>query len=134
MDERHIDLARYRLDKALKCIGTAKDNVAANDYESAANRSYYAMFHSVRAILALEGIDFKSHMQVIGYFRKQYIKGGVFGIEFSDYLGDAFNIRGKSDYEDYYVISKNDVEQQIKNAELFYEAVSGYLKGKIDMC
>ena len=113
MDERPIDLARYRLDKASKCIETAKDNVISNDYESAANRSYYAMFHAVRAILALEGIDFKSHMQVIGYFRKQYIKSGVFGTEYSDYLGDAFNIRGKSDYEDYYVISKKDVGQQI---------------------
>ena len=52
MDERRIDLARYRLDKASKCIGTAKENVILNDYESAANRSYYAMFHTVRAILA----------------------------------------------------------------------------------
>lgn len=131
MDERRIALARYRLDKASKCIGTAKENVTANDYESAANRSYYAMFHTVRAILALEGVDFKSHMQVIGYFRKQYIKSGVFDTEYSDYLGDAFNIRGKSDYEDYYVISKNDVEQQIDNAESFYKAASEYLKSKI---
>ena len=133
MDERRIDLARYRLDKASKCIGTAKENVILNDYESAANRSYYAMFHTVRAILALEGVDFKSHMQVIGYFRKQYIKSGVFGTEYSDYLGDAFNIRGKSDYEDYYVISKKDVEQQIRNAERFYEVASEYLKSRIDV-
>ena len=72
-------------------------------------------------------------MQVIGYFRKQYIKSGVFGTEYSDYLGDAFNIRGKSDYEDYYVISKKDVEQKIRNAERFYEVASEYLKSRIDV-
>ena len=131
MDERNINLAKYRIEKALKCIGTAKENVGYNDYESAANRSYYAMFHSVRAILALEGIDFKSHMQVIGYFRKQYIKSGEFGVECSDYLGEAFSIRGKSDYEDYYVISKKEVLQQIENAEKFYKEAYEYIKSRI---
>ena len=54
MDDRNIDLSKYRMEKAAKCISTAEENVRVNDYESAANRSYYAIFHCIRAILALE--------------------------------------------------------------------------------
>lgn len=35
-----------------------------------------------------------------------------------------------SDYDDFYAISKEDVEEQIANAEKFYEAVQGYLRVK----
>ena len=45
--------------------------------------------------------------------------------------GEAFSIRGKSDYEDYYVISKKEVLQQIENAEKFYEEVYDYIKSRI---
>ena len=133
MDNRHIELSKYRLDEAKNCINTAESNISIGDYKSAANRSYYAMFHCVRAVLALDEVDFKKHMQVIGYFRKEYIKSGVMKTVFSDYLGNAFEVRGKSDYEDFYMISKKDVEQQVNNAKEFYEAVELYLADKWNM-
>lgn len=52
MDKR-VELAKYRLEKAEKCLEIAKTCMNCDDYESAANRSYYSMFHSVRALLAL---------------------------------------------------------------------------------
>ncbi len=33
-------------------------------YKAANNRAYYSIFHSIRAILALEPIDFKRHKDV----------------------------------------------------------------------
>lgn len=131
MDNRHIELSRYRMDKAEDCIVTAESNVLIGEYDSAANRSYYAMFHCVRAVLALDEVDFKKHLQVIGYFRREYIKTEIFDSSFSDYLGNAFEVRGKSDYEDFYVISKKEVEQQIANAKEFYKAVRMYLADRI---
>lgn len=47
-------------------------------------------------------------------------------------IGEAFDIRNDSDYDDYYVISKEDVEEQIENAEKFYRAVEKYLREKKD--
>jgi hypothetical protein len=37
-------------------------------------------------------------------------------------------LREKSDYDDFYIASKNDVEKQIKNAEIFVKAVEKYIK------
>ena len=39
-------------------------------YRSAANRAYYAIFHAMRAVLALDGVDMKHHSGIISEFRK----------------------------------------------------------------
>lgn len=47
-------------------------------YDTAANRSYYAIFHAARVVLALDGQDYKKHSGVISNFQKNYIKTGIF--------------------------------------------------------
>lgn len=59
MDERRKDLCYYRLDKAEKCLASAKVLTQSGDYCGATNRSYYSIFHSIRSLLALEGVDMK---------------------------------------------------------------------------
>ncbi len=130
MDKRLKDLSDYRLEQAKRCIKSARVLVADNDYKGAANRSYYAIFHCMRSVLVLDGVDFSKHSGVLAYFRKQYIKTGIFDIELSDIIGEAFDIRNDSDYDDYYIISKEDVKEQIENAEKFYCIIEEYLRKK----
>lgn len=132
MDKRLKELSDYRLVQAERCIKSARILAVDDDYKGAANRSYYAIFHCMRSVLALEGVDFSKHSGVSAYFRRQYIKTGIFGIELSDIIKEAFDIRSDSDYDDYYVLSKEDVEEQIKNAEKFYLATEKYIRGKKD--
>lgn len=82
----------------------------------------------MRAVLALEGKDFSKHSGVSAYFRKEYIKTGIFAVELSDMIKEAFDIRSDSDYDDYYLISRQEVLEQIENAEFFYQQVEKYLK------
>ena len=49
---------------------------------------------------------------------------------FSDMIKSAFYVRNNSDYDDFYVISKADVEEQIENAEKFCKAVGEYLQAQ----
>lgn len=120
MDKRQQELSNYRLEQAERCVKSAKILAADNDYKGAANRSYYAIFHCMRSVLALEGVDFSKHSGVSSYFRKQYIKTGIFDIELSNIVKEAFDIRNDNDYDDYYILSKDDVEKQIENAQKFY--------------
>jgi len=39
--------------------------LAGESYRSAANRAYYAIFHAMRAVLALDGVDMKHHSGII---------------------------------------------------------------------
>jgi len=129
-DKNKKALAAYRLKTASECLVTAGNNMAASDYKAAANRSYYCIFSAIRAVLALDGFDSKKHSGIISEFRRGYIKTGAFPIEFSDMIKEAFNARGKSDYDDFFVISKTEVMEQIENARVFLAAVEEYLSDK----
>ena len=84
----------------------------------------------MRAVLAFDRFESKKHSGVISAFRKDYIKTGIFPVELSDIIEDAFEIRNDSDYDDFYVISKNDVATQIENAKTFLTAVEEYITSK----
>ena len=121
-------LAKYRLEKSGDCIRAAESLLVSDMLTDSINRSYYAIFHTIRAVLALEGVDFKKHSAVIAYFQQHYIKTGLFKSKYSDFARDAFSIRADSDYEDFYVVSKEDAEEQLANAKQFYSAVKEYLE------
>ena len=125
-----IDLAFYRLDKAKIDLNDAKKTLELGMFDTAANRSYYAIFHSARAVLALDGQDYKKHSGVISNFQKDYIKTGVFDKVMSGIIKSAFDMRIDSDYEDFYVVPKEDVIRQVEEAEYFVCKVEEYLVDK----
>lgn len=127
------DLTKYRLDLAKERAEIAKSLIDDGHYRDSVNRSYYSIFSSVRSLLAEKEVDFKKHSAVIGYFRKNYVKTGIFDAKFSKYLGDAFTFRNDCDYEDFIFASREEAETQYNNAVEFYEAVKNYLESLEDI-
>jgi len=125
--EQRRTLSEHRFEQAKSCIKQAKILIEADEYKGAANRSYYAIFHAMRSVLALEGRDFGKHTAIMSYFRQHYIKTKVFDAELSDILTVLFDVRNESDYDDFYVISREDVTNQLKSAEFFMSEVRRYL-------
>ena len=125
------DLTKYRLDSANERLEMSKIALENNYFKDSVNRSYYAIFNAARALLAEREIDFKKHSAVIGYFRREYIKTGIFDVKFSDYIGAAFRFRNDCDYEDFVIVSREEAEIQYQHAVEFYEAVKDYLEGAI---
>ena len=126
-----INMSNYRYEQAGQCLKSANTLISANDYKGAANRSYYAIFHAMRSVLALQNIDFGKHSAVISHFRKEYIKTGIFVVELSDIIENLFMVRNRCDYDDFYIISKEDVTNQLKSAEYFLGEIHKYLDTKI---
>lgn len=120
-------LARYRLDNAAEKLESAKILLDAGKYKDSIGRSYYAIFSSVRAVLANDKVDFSKHAGVIAYFQKEYIKTGTFDKKYSKYLQSAFQIRNSCDYDDFFIVSKQDAEEQYQRAEEFYKIIKNYL-------
>jgi uncharacterized protein (UPF0332 family) len=115
------------MDRAEDSIASAVKLAAERLYLDSINRTYYAIFHAIRAVLALESVDFKKHSAVIAYFNKEYVKTGKFSTEISKYITSAFEIRNESDYEDFFVASKDDAEKQLSHAMAVAEAVRTYI-------
>ena len=129
-DASYIDLSKYRLERAAEMMKTAKRDLAAADYASANNRAYYCIFHSMRAVLALTGEDYKRHSGVIARFSEQYLKTKLLPPELSKTISMAFIIRNRSDYEDFYVCSIADTNKLVSDAEAFLQTISAFLDGK----
>ena len=72
-DITKVDLSRYRFQKAEEMLASAKRDMEADDFASANNRAYYAIFHAMRAVLALDGEDFKKHSAGIARFTLNYL-------------------------------------------------------------
>lgn len=120
-------LAKYRLENAEEKLESAKILLDAGKYKDSIGRSYYAIFSAVRAVLANDKVDFSKHAGVIAYFQREYIKTDIFEKKYSKYLQSAFQIRNSCDYDDFFIASKQDAEEQYQNAKEFYAAIKKYL-------
>ena len=127
LDELLQTSVNLRLAKARECLNNAEKNLEDMAYANAANRSYYCIFHSMRAVLTTIGFSSKTHSGVISEFRRRYIKESVFPKTFSRIIDNAFDIRNDSDYNEFYVVSEEEVAQQTANAKIFLTAVEEYI-------
>ena len=121
------DLVQYRIDIAKEKLKSAKILLEAGQYKDSIGRSYYALFSAARAVLAKDQVDFSKHTGVIAYFQKNYIKTEIFERKYSKYLTSAFQIRNSCDYDDFYIVSKANAEEQYRKVDEMIHAIVDYL-------
>ncbi len=124
------DLAFYRLEKAKEDLERSKRELEISDYKLTLNRSYYAIFHAIRAVNTLDSFDSSKHSGVIAHFNQFHVKTEEFPSDISKKIANAMNIRQLSDYDDFYVASKKVAEEQVRVAEEILGLVEEYLNKK----
>ncbi|MFR1834426.1 MAG: HEPN domain-containing protein [Lachnospiraceae bacterium] len=120
------DLVLYRLRTAKADLKAARILFVAEEYKGANNRAYYAIFHAINAIHALSGKAYKRHKDAIGNFNKDYVKTEIFPREMGRKIGEAEEIRHASDYDDFYIASREESERQIAVADEFIQLAEKY--------
>lgn len=137
IDEPARNLSGYRLNKAKTLLTQAELLLANHQYDGSINRSYYTIFNAVRALLALVRIDSRSHQGVMSYFDRYFVKTGIFEKKFSIIIHTAFDTRQDNDYEDFYVPSKDEAQEQYDNALLLLGEVERkrelFIQGKLSL-
>ena len=116
------------MEQARTDIQSARILAEANDYRGANNRAYYAIFHTISAVYALEEKAYKRHKDAIANFNKDYIKTEIFPKEFGRQIVKAEEIRHASDYNDFYVARKQDAIEQIETAVNLIEFADEYIR------
>lgn len=124
------DLSKYRYERSLEELENARILFDAGKYKLALNRSYYSIFHGKRAVNVLDDFDSSKQSVVIAHFNQFHVKEGHFPKEASKIIRIASEMREQADYLDFFVASRQDSEEQIKNAERFYEFITEYLRYK----
>lgn len=130
MESRLIDLSRYRLNRAREDLTASRIDLDNHQFAASMNRSYYAIFHAIRAVNSLEGFDSRKHAGVIAYFNQAFLKTGKISNsrKMSEIIKDSRRFREKSDYEDFFVAARDDAEEQLQNAVLFVENITAFLE------
>ena len=124
------DLSRYRYERSSEELENAKAMLETGKYKLALNRSYYFIFHGMRAANVLDEFDSSKHSGVIAHFNQYHVKTGDFSKEASKIIRTSSEMREHADYEDFFVVSRQDAEEQVQKAQTFHEFITNYLQKK----
>ena len=127
MSDQRSELITLRLDQAQQALRSAKILLDSDDTQGAVNRSYYAMFYAVSALLETRRLGTSKHSGAISLFDREFVKAGVFDKRLSKSLHRAFNLRQESDYSPEKSVSYESALNQQEDAVEFVEALWQYL-------
>ena len=121
------DYSLRRLEKSIDDLDTANITFTAGKYNAAVNRAYYAVYHAIRLVLALDNVERSKHSGNISYFREHYLATNIFDRSFSETITNAESLRNEADYKDMRIISADEAQDIINKANAFVKVIKEYI-------
>lgn len=115
------------LNEANECLTDARIMLESKRWKAAVSRSYYAMYHAVRAVLLSEDIATFTHQGANIQFGKHFVKTGIFDRKLIKTFSKMLDTRQKADYEIGFSASESDATHAFVEAENFYIEMNKYL-------
>ena len=124
-NEYYFALSKARIERAAELYEESKMLLEKEAYKSANNRAFYAIEKSIKALLATEQVEVTTHNGGLKQFNFIFIHKGDGTFTSDDYreIAHAEQIRNASDYDDFYVTSKQEAKEQVDAAKRFVEKV-----------
>lgn len=122
------DLAMHRLESAEERLKAARVLLERQMYADAVSRAYYAVFQAARAALATRDLDSKKHSGIIGLFNQQFVKTGILPRDYGKILKNSRDLRQAGDYDDFYLVSREEALMAVENASRFIKGIRLFLK------
>lgn len=92
------DYPRTEWDRAVDALRDAHLLLASGGFDGAASRAYYAAFHAVTALFALEGRMFAKHSALEAAVHRDLVKAGSWPIDLGRDFSFCVELRGVGDY------------------------------------
>ncbi|OFX35115.1 MAG: hypothetical protein A2X08_04910 [Bacteroidetes bacterium GWA2_32_17] len=124
------DLINLRIEQAYQTISDAEFLINNDKFRAAVNRIYYGMFYMMLALGLKYKFETSKHLQLIGWFNKQFIHAGKIDVKFGRMMKDAFKERQKSDYEILVSYTKEQVIEMLIDMKAFITEVEKFINAK----
>lgn len=121
------ELIKYRLERADQTLKEAKDAFMMDNLFNTENRIYYAGFYAVSALALLSDFSTTKHKQLLGWFNQNFIKTEKIPLNYGKIYQNAFNQRQEADYDDFIVLEKELVHQELKDMIDFVNIIKNYI-------
>lgn len=127
-DEERKAVVAYRIQKTKATLEEAEGNMQMGYWTVVANRLYYACYYIVSALLLQNGFSAQTHSGVIRLFGLHFVKQGIVPEESAKLYGKLFELRQTGDYDDIYLLTKEDVEPLMRPTREFVSVVCQLLE------
>jgi hypothetical protein len=115
--------------KAVKSHFVSREAFKLKCYDDAAGRAYYAMFRLLTFMNVLDGRDQGSgHKETITAFNNDYVKTGLFPIEFGRIMSNLYKVRQTADYDHFENVDKETCQRCVEDANLFLDTTRTYVE------
>jgi hypothetical protein len=122
------EYATKELDRAKESLLAAKILLENSLFADCVSRSYYAVLHSAKTALYINGVESKTHEGVRRMFGLHLVKTGKIEKEFADILTEEQEDRIISDYEVDMEIGEETAKQRFNEAVRFVERIERYIR------
>ena len=92
------DYPRTDWDRAIDAVRDAQVLLTNGGFDGAASRAYYAAFHAVTALFAVEGRTFTKHSAVEAAVHRDLVKGERWSSDLGRDFSFCVELRGVGDY------------------------------------
>ncbi len=113
-------LIEYRLKQAFETAETAQLLIQNRKLPASLNRIYYAAFYSLLGLALKYGFKTSKHLQLIGWFNKNFIATGKVDNVYGRILRDCYEYRRTADYDSF-------VEFDEKDIHVLYEEMNAFI-------
>jgi len=130
MDKKdYKSLISVRFDRAEELYSEAKELVKMDCYKSANNRAFYAIEKCIKALLATKQMDVETHNGAVSQFNLLFIhkENTLFTRDDYQKIAKADRIRNASDYDDFYIVNKEETKELLNFVKDFLERTSEYI-------
>ncbi|NOL48844.1 HEPN domain-containing protein [Pelistega europaea] len=121
-----MDALKIEFKKSQDCLKIAHLSFDVGEYDSAVNRAYYSILHTIRCGLLLsnnpEAASNRTHSGLISAFFQFLIKENLIDQSFSKKIGRAYEYRLISDYSGDFA-EKDEALSCIQTADELLEAI-----------
>lgn len=122
-----VEYARTEWDRALEAFRAAQILVAHSGFDSAVSRAYYAAFHAVTALFALEARTFTKHSMLETAVHRDLVKTGRWSTDLGRDYRFCFDVRGVGDYGSDVRVDESQARDAIESARRILQAVHAAL-------
>ena len=121
--ENRQSLIKYRLEQSKDSTNAAQLLIKNKQYKAALNRIYYSIFYVVSALALNHKFKTSKHIQLIGWFNKNFIANGIIDKKYNRILRDAFTTRSEADYGEFVEFTEEQVVEMFEEMKDFVDAI-----------
>lgn len=122
-----LAIAEWR--RAVVCRQVARLCLQHGFYADAISRSYYAVLHTAKAVLALQGVRPRRHRALSNLFGQHIVMTGLVEGRWGSIIGRLADVRWAADYDVAVIFTEADAADACQQADAFAERIHALLTG-----